>query len=103
MLKEGIELSRIAIASGMIRDSPDLETRTAVQMAMQLGMTVMHAHLKRNLGVDMLTADGIAALTPTLLEILSGLFPPSVLDQLEEAYGDRARDLLENVGPHNES
>ena len=103
MLNEGIEVSRVAIESGMIRESPDLETRTAVQMSMQLGMTVMHAHLKRNLGVDMLTADGIAALTPTLLEIFSGLFTPSVLDQLKEAYGDRARDLLDHVGPHIES
>jgi AcrR family transcriptional regulator len=103
MLREGIEISRIAIERGMIVDSPDLETRTAVQMAMQLGMTVMHAHLKRNLGVDMLTAEGIAALTPTLLEIFSGLFNPSVLHQLEEVYGDRARDLLDHVEPHIES
>ncbi len=103
MLKEGIELSRIAIESGMIRDSPDLERRTAVQMAMQLGMTVMHAHLKRNLGVDMLTAEGIATLTPTLLEILSGLFPPSVLEQIRETYGEGARHLLDRVEPHIES
>jgi len=103
MLKEGIELSRIAIESGMIRDSPDLETRTAVQMAMQLGMTVMHAHLKRNLGVDMLTAEGIAALTPTMLEIFSGLFTPSVLDQIRVAYGEEAKDLLGDIGPNGES
>jgi hypothetical protein len=103
MLKEGIELSRIAIESGMIRDSPDLERRTAVQMAMQLGMTVMHAHLKRNLGVDMLTAEGIATLTPTLLEILSGLFPPTVLEQIRETYGEGARHLLDRVEPHIES
>jgi hypothetical protein len=81
----------------MIKDSPDLETRTAVQMAMQLGMAVMHAHLERNLGIDMLTAKGIAALTPTLLEIFSGLFTPSVLDQLREAYGEAAIDLVQRM------
>ena len=102
MLRESTEISRIAIARGMILDSPDLETRTAVQMAMQLGMTVMHSHLDRNLGMDTLSAEGIAALTPTLLEIFSGLFTPSILDQIKEAYGDRARELLDRVGPHIE-
>jgi AcrR family transcriptional regulator len=100
MLREAIEISRVAIDMGMIHDSPDLETRTAVQMSMQLGMTVMHAHLKRNLGIDMLTAEGIAALTPTLLEIFAGLFTPSVLDQIKTAYGEGARDLLGQVGSH---
>ena len=87
MLREGIEISRIAIERGMIVDSPDLETRTAVQMAMQLGMTVMHSHLDRNLGMDTLSAEGIAALTPTLLEIFSGLFTPAVLEQIEAVEG----------------
>jgi len=98
MLREGIEISRIAIERGMIVDSPDLETRTAVQMAMQLGMTVMHSHLDRNLGMDTLSAEGIAALTPTLLEIFSGLFTPAVLEQIETAYGQGARDLLDRSG-----
>jgi AcrR family transcriptional regulator len=103
MLKEGIEISRVAIESGMIHGSPDLRTRTAVQMSMQLGMTVMHAHLKRNLGVDLLTAEGIATLTPTMLEIFSGLFTPSVLHQIEDTYGDRARELLDSARAHIES
>jgi AcrR family transcriptional regulator len=96
MLREGMEITRIAIESGMIHDSPDLETRTAVQMSMQLGMTIMHAHLERNLGVDMLTAEGIAALTPAMLEIFSGLFTPSVLEQIRATYGQGAKDLLSN-------
>jgi len=94
MLREAIDISRIAIDMGMIHDSPDLETRTAVQMSMQLGMTVMHAHLERNLGIDMLTAEGMAALTPSMLEIFSGLFTPSVLEQIKVTYGEAARDLL---------
>ena len=97
MLREAIAISRVAIDKGMIKDSPDIETRTAVQMAMQLGMAVMHAHLERNLGIDMLTAKGIAALTPTLLEIFSGLFTPSVLNQLREAYGEAAIDLVQRM------
>lgn len=93
MVRESIEISRIAVERGMIHDSPDLEKRTAVQLSLQLGMAVLHAHLERNIGIDMLTAEGIADLTPVLLEIFSGLFTPEVLDQIREAYGEGARDL----------
>jgi hypothetical protein len=65
---------------------------------MQLGMTVMHSHLDRNLGMDTLSAEGIAALTPTLLEIFSGLFTPEVLERIDAAYGQGARDLLDRSG-----
>jgi AcrR family transcriptional regulator len=97
MLREAIAISNVAVEKGVINDSPDLETRTALQMAMHLGMTVMHAHLERNLGIDMLTAKGIAALTPAMLEIFSGLFTPSVLHQIEETYRDGASDVIRSV------
>lgn len=91
MLREAVRISQIAIERGMIVDSPDLQARTAAQMAMQMGMILMHAHLERNLGVDLLTAEGLASLTPVLLEIYGGLFNPRILDQLKETYGDAAR------------
>jgi AcrR family transcriptional regulator len=92
LVREGIELSRIAIARGLIYDSPDLETRVAVQVAMQLGAVVMHSHLQRALGIDLLTADGLAALTPAMLEIFGGLFKPDVLEGIREAYAQGKRD-----------
>jgi AcrR family transcriptional regulator len=93
MVREGLEVTRIAVERGMIYDSPDLERRTAVQMALNLGMLVMHAHLERNTGVDILSAEGIAELTPTLFEIFGGMFTPEVRDAIEAAYGD-ARGLV---------
>jgi AcrR family transcriptional regulator len=86
MVREGLEISRIAVEKGMIYDSPDLERRTAVQMALNLGMLVMHAHLERNTGVDLLSAEGIAELAPTLFEIFGGMFTPEVREGIEVAY-----------------
>lgn len=99
MLREGIGISRIAVEKGMVRDSPDLERRTAVQMALNLGMLVMHAHLERNLGVDLLSAEGIAELSPTLFEIFGGMFTPGVRERIEAAYGDEARKLVGSGTP----
>lgn len=93
MLREAIEISRLAVAKGMINDSPNLERRTAVQLAMQLGMIVLDSHLERNLDLDLLTPQGMAEITPTLLEILGGLFTPAVLAEIEAAYGEGARRL----------
>jgi AcrR family transcriptional regulator len=92
MVREGVEVSRIAIAKGLIYDSPDLETRVAVQMAMQLGAVVMHSHLQRALGIDPLTSDGLAAVTPAMLEILGGLFKPEVLEGIKDAYVEGIQD-----------
>lgn len=94
IVKEGIEVSRIAIEKGLIHDSEDLETRVAVQMSMQLGAVVMHTHLERALGIDILTGDGLAAITPAMLEIVSGLFVPGVLDQIKQAYIRRGEDAV---------
>ncbi len=86
MVREAVALSRLAIAKGLVRDSTDLENRAAVQMAMTLGAVVMHSHLQRNLGVDLLTAEGMAQLTPVLFEIFGGLFEPDALDRLRDTY-----------------
>jgi AcrR family transcriptional regulator len=94
MVREGIEITRVAIEKGMVEASPDLERRTAVQMALNLGLVVMHAHLERNLGVDLLTAEGFAELTPTIFEIFGGLFTPEVRAQIEATYGEEAKALI---------
>jgi AcrR family transcriptional regulator len=93
MLHEGIRISRIAVEKGMIQDSPDLERRTALQMAMQLGMIVLHQHLERNLGLDVLTPEGLARITPAMLEILGGLFTPRVLESIRDTYGQATMEI----------
>jgi hypothetical protein len=70
----------------MVKDSPDLATRTTVQMALMFGMTAFHSHVERNTGLDPLTAEGIARLTPSLLEIFSGLFEEEFLKIYEDTY-----------------
>jgi hypothetical protein len=43
--------------------------------------------------VDLLSAKGIAELTPTLFEIFGGMFTPEVREGIETAYGE-ARGLV---------
>lgn len=90
MLREGLEVTRVAVEKGVVKGSDDLKTRTTLQMAMMLGMTVFHAHVERNTGIDVLTAEGIARLTPSLLEIFSGLFDEETLAMVRETYGNAA-------------
>jgi AcrR family transcriptional regulator len=90
MVREGLEVTRVAVEKGMVKDSADLATRTTLQMAMMLGMIAFHGHVERNTGIDPLTAEGIARLTPSLLEIFSGLFDTEILAVLTETYRDEA-------------
>jgi AcrR family transcriptional regulator len=94
LVREAVDITRVAIEKGMVYDSPDLERRTAVQMTLNLGLIVMHAHLERNIGVDLLSAEGFAELTPTFFEIFGGMFTPAVREQIEATYGDEAKALV---------
>jgi AcrR family transcriptional regulator len=93
MLEEATAVSRLAVERGVVVDSPDLARRTALQAAMQLGMVVLHRHLHRNLGFDPLSPEGIASITPTLLEIFAGLFTPEAREQIARTYAQGARLL----------
>lgn len=93
MVKEGLEITRVAIEKGMVKDSPDLHTRTTMQMALMFGMMAFHSHVERNTGMDPLTAEGIARITPSLLEIFSGLFEEEFLSLYEETYRQGAEGL----------
>lgn len=86
MVGEGLDITRTAVEKGMVKDSPDITIRTTVQMALMLGMTALHSHVERNTGVDPLTPEGMARLTPVLLEIFSGLFDDGFLAQIAETY-----------------
>ena len=94
MVREGLEITRVAVDKGMLKDSPQLRTRTVVQMAMMLGMIGFHDHIERNTGIDTLTSEGIAQLTPTILEVFSGLFDEKSLAALEKTYREGAADLV---------
>lgn len=86
MVSEGIAMTRIAIDRGLIKDSPHLDRRVAVQMAMQLGAMVLSSHLERHLGTDITTPEGMETLTPVLLEVLGGTFEPEVLERLRSVH-----------------
>jgi AcrR family transcriptional regulator len=94
MVREGHEITQRAVESGMVKGSEDLTTRTTVQMALMLGMTALHSHVERNTGIDPLTAEGIARLTPVLLEIFSGLFEEEFLDKISETYRAGAEKVI---------
>ncbi|HEU4320689.1 MAG TPA: TetR/AcrR family transcriptional regulator [Acidimicrobiia bacterium] len=94
MVREGLEITRTAVDKGMVKDSADIETRTTVQMALMLGMTALHSHVERNTGVDPLTPEGMARLTPSLLEIFSGLFDEDFLARIAETYRAGAEAIV---------
>jgi AcrR family transcriptional regulator len=94
MVREGLEITRVAVESGMLKGSEDIRTRTVLQMAMMMGMIVFHDHVERNTGIDLLTSEGTARITPSLLEIFSGLFDQDLLAVLEETYREGASDLI---------
>lgn len=93
MVRESLEVTRLAVEKGIIESSPDLQTRTTLQMAMMLGMVAFHAHVERNTGIDPLTSEGMARLTPSLLEIFSGMFDEEYLDTFAETYRKAGMDL----------
>ena len=86
MVRESQEITRVAVERGLIKDSVDRDTRTTLQLAMMLGMIALHAHVERNTGSDPTSADGVARLTPSLLEIFSGVFEPETFDALVAGY-----------------
>lgn len=77
MVDESVRLFELAIAHGSMEPSPDLRTRSAVLLAMQMGSLVMSDHLERALGVDPLSMEGVMRISRATLELLSGaVFPP---------------------------
>lgn len=93
MVQEGLEITRVAVERGLVKGSPDIATRTTLQMALMLGMVSLHTHVERNTGMDPLTPEGIASLTPALLEIFSGLFDEDFLATITHTYREGAREL----------
>jgi TetR/AcrR family transcriptional regulator, regulator of cefoperazone and chloramphenicol sensitivity len=88
MLGEAVTVTRKAVDQGYVVGSRDLETRTALQMAMQLGLAVLHDHVERVTGIDLFDEEGVRRATPLLIEIFSGLFDPEVRRRIEETLAD---------------
>lgn len=64
----------------------DPREQAAVLVAMQLGGLLLHDHLTRAFGVDMLTAEGLMASAPYTLQIFSGdLFDREIMAQTKQS------------------
>lgn len=79
---------------GVVNPVDDIGTQAAVLTSMRLATLVLHEHLSRVMGVDVLTKEGLIAMAPAALRLLSGeLFNNDVL-----ADAATAVDRLQNEG-----
>jgi AcrR family transcriptional regulator len=77
------------------RDDPpigDLRTRAAVLVAMALGVSLLHEHISRAVGVDVLSPDGDRQLVLALLDLYShALVTPELAASARAAFDDTLR------------
>jgi TetR/AcrR family transcriptional regulator, regulator of cefoperazone and chloramphenicol sensitivity len=86
LVEESIHLAKLGEEHGAMQPSTDLRARSAVQLAMQLGALVMHEHLSRALGEDLLSPEGIMRVSRATLELFSGaMFAPGQAEALLNA------------------
>ena len=90
-VQEALTATRMGVERGLLAESADLERRTVVQVAMQLGAMVLSPHVERNIGVGTAAAEDLQQLTPVFLELFSGLFTPAALEQVRAVYGGASR------------
>jgi AcrR family transcriptional regulator len=86
LVEESIRLSKLAQKHGAMEPSSDLRARCAVQLAMQMGALVMHEHLSRALGEDLLSHEGLMRVSRATLELFSGaMFAPGRAEAMRKA------------------
>jgi AcrR family transcriptional regulator len=86
LVEESIRLSKLAEEHGAMEPSSDLRARCAVQLAMQMGALVMHEHLSRALGEDLLSPEGVMRVSRATLELFSGaMFAPGQAEAMRNA------------------
>jgi len=86
LVEESIRLSKLAEEHGAMEPSSDLRARCAVQLALQLGALLMHEHLSRALGEDLLSTEGIMRVSRATLELFSGaMFAPGQAEAMRHA------------------
>ncbi|MDX1468728.1 MAG: TetR/AcrR family transcriptional regulator [Acidimicrobiia bacterium] len=93
LVDEAVELFAEGRDSGTIGEVyGDPRKQAAVLVAMQFSALVFHEHLTRVFGIDMLTAEGLAASAPYTLQILSGdLFDRQVMEETKKALQELER------------
>lgn len=80
-------------AAGLAADVADMTTQATVLLVMQLGGLVLHEHYSRTLGIDTLSAAGMATIAPHALRIFSGeLFNNDMLAEAGRALDELASD-----------
>jgi TetR/AcrR family transcriptional regulator, regulator of cefoperazone and chloramphenicol sensitivity len=86
LVEESIQLYKLAEEQRATMPSSDLRARCAVQLAMQMGALVMHEHLNRALGDDLLSPEGIMRVSRATLELFSGaMFAPGQAEAMRKA------------------
>lgn len=104
LVADAVDYLRQGEETGMLRPGPDRRGRAAVLTLWSLGALVLHRHLKRILGVDLVnpeaaTGPAIASYLGPSYEILGeGIFTEAVAAQLSAAVAEIEGDDL-RVGP----
>ncbi|MEX1037721.1 MAG: hypothetical protein WDZ96_02560, partial [Acidimicrobiia bacterium] len=86
MVDESVRLTELAEEHGAMVTGPDVKTRSAVMISMQMGSLILQDHLRRYLDIDPLSPEGIMAISRATLEIFSGaMFAPGQAQAMREA------------------
>lgn len=94
MLEESIRLFGLAEEQGLVKPSPDPRSRAAVLLTMQLGGLVLHQHLSRALGADVLSLEGTMTFSTVMMEIFTtGIFTPEAAASTTAALKEATEQL----------
>ncbi|MEX1249216.1 MAG: TetR family transcriptional regulator, partial [Acidimicrobiia bacterium] len=86
IVDESVRLTEMADEHGAMVAGPDVRTRSAVMLSMQMGSLILQDHLRRYLDIDPLSPEGIMAISRATLEIFSGaMFAPGQAQAMREA------------------
>lgn len=91
MVEESTRLLAMAEEQGYVRPTDDPRARAAVMLSMQLGGLILADHLKRVVGVNPFTAEGVIRLSRMMLEIFTGgVFEPETAVEMRRALTEAA-------------
>jgi AcrR family transcriptional regulator len=86
LVEESVRLTELAEEHGAMVAGPDVRTRAAVMLSMQMGALVLQDHLRRYLDIDPLSVEGVMAISRATLEIFSGaMFAPGQAEAMSDA------------------
>jgi AcrR family transcriptional regulator len=86
LVDESVRLTQLAEKHGAMVAGPDVRTRAAVMLSMQMGALVLQDHLRRYLDIDPLSVEGVMAISRATLEIFSGaMFAPGQAEAMSDA------------------